>query len=112
MILYINYDYTTGNEKSYKETRETLEKIDWGILKGVTSIETHCLSFFQFGDIYYTYADVEDIIVRCQNGDYISVKDLAENKGQGYCYNEIRPAHNIEKLLRAGLFDFKTKGDR
>ena len=96
MRIIINYDFTSGNEVSYMEVIEKITSEE-------QYIETHCLNFFNFDMLKHC----EDIVVIKKDNSYISVKDLLENKGDGYCYKEIREAHNIYKILMGGLFDFK-----
>lgn len=96
MRIIINYDFTTGNEVSYMEVIEKMSLKE-------QFIETHCLNFFNFDML----KKCEDIVVIKKDNSYISVKDLLENKGDGYCYKEIREAHNIYKILMSGHFDFK-----
>lgn len=102
MILYINWDYATGKEKSNIEIKDimvsTLE---------FKELETHCLHFFNFE---YLYKYFEDIIVRSKVNGYISLKELLDNKGKGYCTKQIRKEHNVEKLLISNMINFK-KGE-
>jgi replication-associated recombination protein RarA len=55
-------------------------------------LETHCLHFFNFN---YLCKYFKDIIVRSRVNGYISLKDLLDNKGEGYCTKQIRKEHNI-----------------
>lgn len=94
--IIINYDFTSGNEVSYMEVIEKITSEE-------QYIETHCLNFFNFDMLKHC----EDIVVIKKDNSYISVKDILENKGSGYCHKEIRETHNIYKILISGHFDFK-----
>lgn len=87
--IFINWDFTTGNEISYIEVCNSNESI----------IETHCLDFFRFENGY------TDVIVRKSNGTQISRNALLNKQGR-HTEKEIRTCHNIHKMLVAGAFEF------
>lgn len=88
-IIIINLDFTSGKEISYEEG-----------LKKNTSFTTHVLDFFSFD------TNADDVIVLRKDHSSISRNELLK-KDQTYCNKEIRPAHNIRKMLVAGAFKFK-----
>lgn len=102
-VLFIHYDFSTNNEKSYGEIKSILD-INYLLDNDNIVLETHCLSFFNFDYLEY----LDDIIVINKDSMFISVKDMLENKGSGYCNKEIRETHNIYKILISGHFKFKT----
>lgn len=104
-ILYINYDFVSGNELSYITCLESLNNnfITTDTTGEDEIIETNCLSFFNFDNL----DKIKDVIVRNKNREYISLKELLENNNI-YCEKEIRLAHNVYKMLVAGAFKWNT----
>ena len=83
-MITIHWDYTDGTEVSIIE----------GKLLG-DNFTTHCLDFFNQDEI------VDDVIVLKKNGEKISRKNI-----QHHIVKEIRPAHNIHKMLVANYFNW------
>jgi len=95
--IIINYDFNTDKELSYHECK-IARKLEM-------SFETCCISMFSF-DALFLY-DYEDVIVKRKDGRYISAKELLENTG-GYTDRNIRKAHNLQKMLTAGAFEWMS----
>ena len=89
--IFINYDFISGKELPYSQASICQEEF-----------ETNCLSFFNFDNL----AEYSDIIVRKQNGDYISAVELLNNEHK-YCVKQIRLEHNMCKMLIANSFEFR-----
>ena len=94
MIIYINYDFETGTELSYKEV---LNKIN----DRNNVIYTHCLDFFCFD------TDVFDVIIRDKEGNELSRNELL--KENNYTEKKIRKEHNIHKMFKSGAFNWQIK---
>lgn len=92
-MIIINYDFVSGKELSYVEGCE--KKDDF---------ETNVLTFFCFDQL----ENGVDVKVVKKNGDYIILSELLR-QDNGYCEKELRPAHNVYKLLVAEMFDFKRE---
>ena len=88
-MITIHFDFTDGSELSYVKG---YEKHD--------NFTTNCLDFFSFDTL------VDDVIVLCNDGSKISRNELLLNDGT-YTNKQIRKAHNIQRLLIAGTFNFK-----
>ena len=84
-VIFINFDFTTGRELSYVEGKECK-----------VSFETNCTTFFNTDN---------NAIVRKKDGSEISVVSLLSNHGF-YTEKEIRPEHNLYKMLLADAFTF------
>lgn len=88
-MIKIHYDFSDGTEISYIEGLNLKD-----------GFNTHCLDFFTMEN------SADDVIVCCKDGSYISRNELASNQFD-YTEKEIRLAHNIQKMLKAGCFKFK-----
>lgn len=88
-MIKIHFDYTDGTELSYQE----------GLDKG-DGFNTNCLDFFT------TDNDAFDVIVVDKKGNSISRNELLNNIGN-YTTKEIRPEHNILKMLKANSFNWR-----
>lgn len=88
-MIIINYDFISGNELSYVEGLEAKD-----------NFETNCLDFFSFDNLKY------DVKVLKKDGSYILMSELLDNDGS-YTLKQIRIAHNLQKLLKGGTFNFK-----
>jgi len=86
-MITIHWDFKTGDELTFSEACEAKDDFC-----------TNCLDFF---------TTERDAIVLKENGEYISVKELLANDGN-YTRKEIRPAHNIHKMLKAGSFTWNS----
>lgn len=87
-MIQINFDFVDGTELSYME----------GVMLK-DNFTTNCLDFFSFS------TKAENVRVVNKGGGYIDLLDLIENNG--YTAKEIRVAHDIQKILKAGGFKFK-----
>lgn len=100
-IILINYDFKTSKE-ILKE--EILNK-----LTNTSSKNTIKDVIYQTNDITLfnkdVYSLVDDILVLKKNGTYISIEELYMNSSL-YTPKQIRYEHNIEKMLRTGVFNF------
>ena len=85
-MITIHYDFTDGTEVSYAEGLELKD-----------NFTTCCLDFFCVDTI------AEDIVIVSKNGSSISRNMLISNDGR-YTEKEIKPAHNILKMFKAGSF--------
>lgn len=92
--IYINYDFVSGKELSYTNGLEATD-----------TFETNCLNFFNFEKLL----EFNDIIVRKQNGEYISLIELINDKDYNYCNESIYTNHDVEKMLIANSFNWQTK---
>ncbi len=91
-MLIIHFDFIDGTEVSYAEGKELGD-----------NFTTNCLNFFT------TYgAPNSDVVVVKKDGSYISRNDLLNGKHPTYD-KQIRKAHNIDKMLIAGCFEFKQE---
>ena len=95
-VLFINYDFSTGNEK----TRYEISKM-YQIEPEPLFMETHDTSYFNFDSL----SKFDDVIVLDRYGKYISLWEL-ENHSKLYIKKEIRSAHSLERMLKAGAFEF------
>lgn len=84
-MIYINWDFSTGDELSYVQSRKMV----------VLSFETHCLEFFSF--------EYPCVLVN-EKGNILTPKMLLDDKENKYCDKEIRKCHDLRKLLLAGKF--------
>lgn len=98
-IIVINFNFVSGKELSYIEARNMCESGN--------SFETNCLEFFR-PDMLDKYCD---IIVVKKDKSYISLKDLLANNDERYTSQHMREAHNTQKMLVAGSFEFKKAVD-
>lgn len=90
-MIEVHYDYSTGKEVSYIKGKELKDNFC-----------THVLEFFD------TEEPVDDVIVRRKDGSYISRNELLNPETSTfYTDREIRIAHNIQKLLKAGAFKWR-----
>jgi len=87
--IHIHYDFSTGKEKSLIEVKMCDDPI----------VYTHCTAFFNTDE-------KARVIVKRLDGSYIDRDELMSNNGV-YTAKEMRSAHNLEKMLRAGALDFK-----
>ena len=89
-MIEIRWDFSKGDEISYGE----------GLEKEV-GFATHCLEFFSqhFWD---------QVRVVKEDGSYIDLRELLAGD-DFYTSKEIRPAHNLRKMLVSGAFNFKEK---
>ena len=87
-MIVVRFDYTVGNEISYVEG---MNKED--------DFATNCLSFFSSGPI-------ANVLVVKQDGSYINRDELLLDSSP-YTSKEVRPSHNLEKMLKAGAFKFR-----
>lgn len=94
MSIQINYDFTTGYEKSYNEVKKHLTSVDYEY-----KIETHCLEFFSFD-----YLGLNSGLY-LKNGKIIFIADLLANIHQDIIKKEIRIEHDIRKMLVDGTFN-------
>ena len=86
--IIIHWDFTDGTEISYME----------GLLRE-DGFTTSCIQFF---------TTENDARVVKKDGSYIDVLELLENTGE-YTDKEIRPAHNLVKMLVADAFEWKKE---
>ncbi len=94
--IMIFWDYTEPECVSYQEGLRLMQK--------ELNFCTNVLDFFSFSALKQLSG--KDIIIYSKDGSYISVMELLTNKGN-YTKKEIRPAHNIRKMLVAGSFQWK-----
>lgn len=104
-MITIHYDFHDGTEVSFIEGRKLKD-----------NFTTCCLDFFrldnltegrtQLGIYNPDHISVDDVMVVCKNGNYISAIELLHNV-HGYTMKHIRASHNIHKMLVAGSFNFK-----
>jgi hypothetical protein len=85
-MIKIHWDFVDGTEVPYAEG-----------LKLKDNFSTNCLDFFT------TDVSITDIIVISKSDKQISRNKLMQNDGT-YTDKEIRPEHNILKILKAGGF--------
>jgi hypothetical protein len=83
-MITIHFDFVDGTEVSYLEGKKLGD-----------NFTTNCLDFFNFDEI------TDDVIVLKKNGEKISRKNI-----QNHTTKEIRPTHNIHKMLLANSFTF------
>lgn len=88
-IITIHYDFTDKTEISYKEGLECNK-----------SFTTNCLEFFS------EHTQASDIIVLSKEYGYISRRELLLNS-EIYISKEIRPEHNLTKMLLANSFEWQ-----
>lgn len=98
--LTITYDFTSSLNMSYFEAKDAISKRQ--------DVITCCLSFFRlmYTNDNYGY----DVLIIKRNGDYISANELLIDSSP-YCDREIRMAHDIEKMFRAGAFKWRNGCD-
>ena len=84
-MIIIHWDFTEGTELSYIEAAQKMD-----------NFTTHCLDFFCFD------TPVDDVIVLRKDGKGISRNNIQRHSSG----KEIRPEHNLRKLLVAGYFKF------
>lgn len=89
-MIQIHWDFVDGTEVSYVEG---LERKD--------NFNTNCLDFFT------TDITISNIVIIANNGDCLNRNKLMQNDGT-YTDKEIRPEHNILKMLKAGGFKWRT----
>ena len=89
-IIFIHYDYSDGREVSYCDA----------LSSDKTIVTTHCLDFFS------SDTDAADVIILKKNGEYISRKEVLENKS-GYTTKHITPAHNLHKMFMGNSFNWQ-----
>ena len=100
-ILLINYDFKTSKEMLKKEILNKLTNTyNKNTVKDVI-YQTNDVTLFN-KDVFSL---VDDILVLKKNGTYISIEELYMNSDL-YTAKQIRYEHNVEKMLRAGVFDF------
>ncbi len=87
-MITVRLDFTVGDEISYEEG---LRKED--------GFATHCLDFFSMGPI-------ANVVVVKKDGSYIDRNELLLDSSP-YTAKDIRPSHNLIKMLKAGAFKFK-----
>lgn len=83
-MITIHWDFTDGTELSY---------ID-GLLAD-DNFTTHCLEFFNMNE------PVDEVVVVSKCGKKISRNNINEHTRK-----DIRPSHDIRKMLIAGSFDW------
>ena len=91
--ITINLDFSTGDEISYIEGKET-----------GSDFETHCTNFF-------TPRDGVEVIVKKQRGSFLSMSALLRG-GSPHYDHIIHPSDNLERMLLTGLFSFRDSNVR
>ena len=89
-LIIIHYDFTDGTELSYMEAKASL------LHAPTRTIHTCCLDFFS--------VDYNAVLVK-KNGARMSVKSVMANTGE-FTDKQIRVSYNLQKLLKAGTFNF------
>jgi len=87
MIVRIHVDFTDGTELSYVESK-----------RATSDFTTCCLDFFNIKKEY------EDVILVRSDGETLSRNELIDSSTP--CGREIREAHNLHKMLVAGVLGF------
>lgn len=87
-MITIHFDFTDGTEVSYAEGLELKDNFN-----------TNCLDFFDFD------TKVDEVQVVSKSGHFLSRNGLLYKNS--YTDKEIRKAHNIQKMLKAGTFNWK-----
>lgn len=85
-MIKIHWDFTDGTELSYVESKRAYKRGE--------SFSTHSTAFFQ--------AEYDSILIK-KSGETLRPSDLLRNSGE-FTEKEIRTAHNMERMLRAGAF--------
>lgn len=90
--IEVHYDYTSGTEVSYQE--------GLAIVKQGKGFTTCCLEF-----VCSDYLKTHRVIVITKRRAYIDLEELMDNTGI-YTDKEIRPEHNLRKMLVANAFNW------
>lgn len=90
-MITIHYDFSDGTELPLYQAKQAL-------ISG-ESFTTHCTNLFNTDNL--------DCMILCKDGKYILVGELLQNNEGQYTDREIRTSHNIEKMFRAGSFEWE-----
>ena len=93
-MIKIHIDFTDGTEISYHEGLKLLASEE------KPSFTTNCLTFFST-----SFPVNIKVIAKC--GQYIDRDELMKNIPGYYTDREVRPGHNIYKMLEANSFDYR-----
>jgi hypothetical protein len=89
-MIKIHFDFVDGTEVSYSEGLDLKDNFN-----------TNCLDFFCWDK------DVDDVLVVDKKGNVLSRNTLLVNNT--YTNKQIRKNHNIQKMLKAGSFNWQNK---
>lgn len=99
-VVFINYDFKTGNEK--KLTHITSKYKECNLEPTNRYYETKDISFFN----YKYLSEISDVIILLKNGKYISLYELYRHNRGLYTHMRIKKEHNIIQMLEANVFKF------
>lgn len=98
IVIFINYDFTIGKEIDKLLIEQTIH------LRNSENIFIHTHETYRIFD-FDRLNTVQDVIVLRSDGKYISLWELRNCIGL-YTSKELRPEHNLEKMLRSGALKF------
>ena len=94
-MIKIHFDFSDGTELPFFQAKQALDRGE--------SFGTHCLNFFS--------TDHKDCAIVCDDGRYMLVSEILENNQGEYTQKQIREAHNLEKMFRAGALRWQPPKD-